>query len=457
MFARFQLSSVVGLALLVCPALVAQVVVPVGIDFQVNTYTSGDQDFAEVAVDADGDFVIVWASLAGQDGSSTGVFGRRFNSAGTALAAEFQVNSYITGIQISPAAAWLAGGSFVVAWESAQDGSSAGIFARRFDAAGSPLATELQINTYTTGGQSQARVDAAADGDFVVAWQGAGAGDVDGIFARRFNSSGAPVAAEFRVNSVVVDAQNDFDLDVNAAGAFVVAWTSLDAAGNGIFVRQFNSSGGALGIEFQVNSYFTGEQTSPVIGLDTSGGFTVAWSSDQSGSGRDVIARRFDSTGTPTTGEFQVNTYNTSNQYRPSLAADADGDFVITWDRSDVFARRFQGATLLAAPEIVVQSYTSASQGFSAVDSDGHGGFVVAWVEVGARDGDEDGVFARRFTSSATIDIDGDGQYLPLTDGLLLLRFGFGFGGNTLIAGAVGPGCTRCDAPSITAYLQGLI
>jgi hypothetical protein len=44
-----------------------------------------------------------------------------------------------------------------------------------------------------------------------------------------------------------------------------------------------------------------------------------------------------------------------------------------------------------------------------------------------------------------------------LTDGLLLLRFGFGFSGNTLINGAVGPGCTRCDAASITAYLQSLL
>ena len=44
------------------------------------------------------------------------------------------------------------------------------------------------------------------------------------------------------------------------------------------------------------------------------------------------------------------------------------------------------------------------------------------------------------------IDVDGDGAYLPLTDGLLLLRFGFGFSGATLTTSAVGPNCTRCDA-----------
>ena len=56
------------------------------------------------------------------------------------------------------------------------------------------------------------------------------------------------------------------------------------------------------------------------------------------------------------------------------------------------------------------------------------------------------------------VDIDGDGLYLPLTDGLLLLRFSFGFSGaTTLITGAVSGSCTRCDAPSITAYLQTLL
>ena len=53
--------------------------------------------------------------------------------------------------------------------------------------------------------------------------------------------------------------------------------------------------------------------------------------------------------------------------------------------------------------------------------------------------------------------MDGDGQYLPLTDGLLLPRFAFGFTGNTLIDGAVGDGCARCDVASIAAYLQSML
>ena len=46
---------------------------------------------------------------------------------------------------------------------------------------------------------------------------------------------------------------------------------------------------------------------------------------------------------------------------------------------------------------------------------------------------------------------------LPLTDALLVLRFIFGFEGDTLIGGAVGEGCTRCTALAIQAYLATLL
>jgi hypothetical protein len=51
------------------------------------------------------------------------------------------------------------------------------------------------------------------------------------------------------------------------------------------------------------------------------------------------------------------------------------------------------------------------------------------------------------------LDVDGNGAFTALTDGLILLRFAFGFRGGTLIADAVGAGCTRCTAPEIEAYI----
>jgi YD repeat-containing protein len=52
-----------------------------------------------------------------------------------------------------------------------------------------------------------------------------------------------------------------------------------------------------------------------------------------------------------------------------------------------------------------------------------------------------------------TLDIDGDGEYKPLTDGMLIMRYQFGFRGETLINGAVAQNATRKTAAEIETYL----
>jgi len=57
----------------------------------------------------------------------------------------------------------------------------------------------------------------------------------------------------------------------------------------------------------------------------------------------------------------------------------------------------------------------------------------------------------------AALDIDGNGITDALTDGLLMIRYLFGFRGDALINEAVGSGCTRCDAAAISAYSASLV
>ena len=54
------------------------------------------------------------------------------------------------------------------------------------------------------------------------------------------------------------------------------------------------------------------------------------------------------------------------------------------------------------------------------------------------------------------LDIDGDTQFLPLSDGLLVLRWLFGFRGDSLVSGAVSGNCTRCAPAQIEPYLAGI-
>jgi hypothetical protein len=98
-------------------------------------------------MDADGDFVVTWHS-SGQDGSSLGIYGQRYNAAGVAQGGEFRVNTYTTSFQTFSAIAMDADGDFVVTWQSyGQDGSNYGIYGQRYNAAGVAQGTEFRVNS----------------------------------------------------------------------------------------------------------------------------------------------------------------------------------------------------------------------------------------------------------------------------------------------------------------------
>src|SRR5262245_61890816 len=70
--------------------------IPTGPQFQVNTYTTNSQPASSVAADADGDFVVVWESRGSSSGDTSGasIQGQRYDSAGSPLGSQFQVNTY---------------------------------------------------------------------------------------------------------------------------------------------------------------------------------------------------------------------------------------------------------------------------------------------------------------------------------------------------------------------------
>ncbi|MBU06071.1 MAG: thrombospondin type 3 repeat-containing protein [Gammaproteobacteria bacterium] len=70
---------------------------------------------------------------------------------------------------------------------------------------------------------------------------------------------------------------------------------------------------------------------------------------------------------------------------------------------------------------------------------------------------DADTIISYLDTNEGHLDIDGDGSTEALTDGLLLLRYLFGFDGATLIGGAVGSDATRTMAEEIMTYIQARI
>ncbi len=59
--------------------------------------------------------------------------------------------------------------------------------------------------------------------------------------------------------------------------------------------------------------------------------------------------------------------------------------------------------------------------------------------------------------AGAALDADGDDTLQPLTDGILALRFLFGFSGTVLVTGALDPDATRTDPAAIAGFLDRLM
>jgi hypothetical protein len=285
---------------------------PQGDEFRVNTHTTSHQRASAIAMDPDGNFVIAWHS-SGQDGSFYGIYAQRYNAAAVAQGGEFRVNSHTTSTQAFPFIGIDADGDIVVAWQSlSQDDSGYGIYAQRYNSEGVAQGDEFQVNTFTTGEQRFHAIAMDPDGDFVIAWQSQHQdGSSWGVYAQRYKSAGVAQGEEFRVNTFTTSAQGFPAIGMAADGDFVITWDgdAQDGDGAGIFAQRYNPASVAQGTEFRVNTYTTSAQFGPAIGMDAHGNFVVAWdSNDQDASGWGIYAQRYVIVPTVSTSDFLFDT-----------------------------------------------------------------------------------------------------------------------------------------------------
>lgn len=93
------------------------------------------------------------------------------------------------------------------------------------------------------------------------------------------------------------------------------------------------------GPEFRVNTYTDGRQSGPKIAYDGSGRMIIVWTSiGQDGDGAGVYGQRYDSVFSPLGTEFQVNTTTVEGQSCQGVAANASGEFIVTWFSAETYS-----------------------------------------------------------------------------------------------------------------------
>ncbi|HWM95212.1 MAG TPA: hypothetical protein VN493_30945 [Thermoanaerobaculia bacterium] len=388
--------------------------------------SSEEKSLPAVAFGSDSGFMVVWKRAVTT--SNEKIRARLYLADGTPTGSAFQINSF-TGPKSFPAVAALPGGTYIVAWEEGvasltpgTDASGSSVRARIYENGGS----EFQVNTFTTGHQGHPAVAAIPNGNFVIVWQSDGSNGTDqsatSIQAQRFNASGTPLGSEFQVNTHTPGSQM---LPTAAAesGGFVVAWQSSVSASNqdsNIRARRFDESGNPLGDDFQVNTFMTGSQSSPDLVIGTANDFFVVWKSGElllpgpDGAHSSIQGRRYDASGTPLGDEFQINTQHLEDQGDPTIARDVDGDCVVLWfDRIEpgdtaflpggVRGQRFNADGSRRGTEFRVNTTIPSAQDTPDVAIGPGGDFLAVWRSFGQGTTGEPTIIGRLFSGSQAL------------------------------------------------------
>lgn len=375
---------------------------PLGVEVTVNDITAGSQSDPIVAMSpVDGRTVVAWVNAGDIYMQSGGGPDQR-------------VNNITAGDQRNPHISHAPDGSFVVVWESEADGSLYGIEARLFSALGAPAGPEIPVNTVTAGNQVSPRVDHNSAGGFVVVWTGVD-GDQAGIKAQGFNSSGVPFGGEIQVNSNQAGFQLDPDVGVTPGGGFYVVWTDtngLDGNLYGVYGQAFNTVGAPIGGQFRVNQQTTGNQDQARISTGSEPGFAVAWVSQIAPSRRNIIMRYFNAIHLPLSDDFQVNAASTDDSVRPLPVELSDGFHLVGWHSKDVLASAHDRVIGVCTTRYGVNGQQfgleggtprATEPGLAAWSGDD---IVAVWNNPNGVDGDGEGIRAQRYTYAATSAVD---------------------------------------------------
>lgn len=381
---------------------------PQGGEYAVTGGLLGDQVRGDVAVSASGGF-LVWEDYF-TDGDGSGISALRLDSSFSRTLSPFRVNGEGAFDQERPRVAALKDGGAVFVWQGGQRGAQR-IYARFLTPGNTWASGDILVNSYLYSTQLTPTVATLANGEVVVVWASfnqSGNNTYQDVFAQRFSATGGKLGGEFRVNQFVNWNQRSPAVVALSSGGFVVAWVSEQQRFEesvDIYARLFDAEGNPVGAEFVVNTepYLCAH---PALAAPAEGGFVVAWSQRDAGDSTnswDVVARRMVSAGAGDPVRF-VNVLRYGDQLAPRVAVNG-ADYLVTWtsygqDGSDegVYGRYLSADAAPVSDEFRVNTTTVSKQIHPAVSADGQGRFLVTWSSyIGGTNSFD--LFAQRFAT----------------------------------------------------------
>lgn len=334
----------------------------------------------------------------------------------------------------NPAMATLKDGSFVTVWQA--DSSDGGqLWGQVRDAAGSARGAAFAVTGIDGAAEGAPSVAALGNGSFVVAYtvqsdagarigyrivgadgssgpqrlaDAAAAGDTampdiavlaNGSFALAWRADGQVAVRQFGADGAPAGPVQAFGAlgsayspSIVASGTgFAVAWGEIND-GNVYMARQ----GGAVTMVSSdgLAASITTAAPLPSVAALADGGFVVAWDSYYNEplgfTISDIFFQRYDAAGRAVGGMTQANVDSGPGRFDAAVSALSDGSFVVAWQSGDfdgngIYGRRFDAAgNALDAREFAISELRQGDQANPVLSALADGGFATAWVDVQA-------------------------------------------------------------------------
>ncbi len=362
-------------------------------DFRVNNdIGTTQQDHPRVAVAADGSFIVIWVDYRG---ASSDIFAQKYNPDGYPAGENLKINDDLSeAYQFEPAVAVDLFGRYSAIWKDYRNSPyplRPDIFLQHLDSTVTPVGVNVNItNEQPDSSGRTPDIDLYAVGGGVIVWTDYRNWNWD-IYGQLIAADGAPLGENFRINDDVgLSQQHRPRVSVSNEGWFVVAWYDKRGGDDDIYCQRFNTLGNPLGPNVQVSEDSVGtRQAFPDVAADGAGHFTVVWVDWQNGiypANPDIYARKYDTSMTPITGEYRVNTDTRETAQRePTIAADRMGNVSIIWSDSgltswDIIGQMVDVDGIVRETNFQANSHTDSLQIYPDVALDGRYRYIV-WAD----------------------------------------------------------------------------
>lgn len=341
----------------------------IGSNFKVNDEANMTNQYqSSIAVDDNGNFVVVWLDVCGRDSTTYydyyNIIAQFYSKEGIPQGNNIKINEGKSVLYGKPSVGMDGRGNAVVAWEDTRNAQVHGrnwnvdIYMQRLSKCGQLVGSNVRVNDDDgEASQGNCDLDMNLSGDFIIVWSDY-RNDRRDIYAQYFTSDGHPFDTNFMVNeSQTVRHNPKPSVAMSARGDFIIAWSEYyESDKSHIHARLFLKYGKERSSIFKVSTHdATGLEAPsfnlPTVAADYEGNFIVAWSSDLYKSDYQVFAQRYSHDGNPINGNFKVNSTTAKQIYyctdnKPLVSLDASGHSTIAWvdgrdNRWDVYIQRY--------------------------------------------------------------------------------------------------------------------